>query len=98
MLSEYGFHTEDTIIQNAIHNLNFHYVTKRVNCEEVRLSKATGFQIVEFDSDKLIIKGASFTEITNNNVIFEYTQDVCTAAMKAFLLDFVYGVQTGRKV
>jgi hypothetical protein len=84
-----GFHTEDAIIANAIHNLNFHFVTKRVNGQEIRLSEATGFKVVEFDSDKLIItRGASFTEITNNNVIFAYTQDVCTAAIKAFMLDF----------
>ncbi len=89
MLDECSFHTEDTIIANAIHNLNFHYVTKRVNGQEIRLSEATGFKIAEFDSDKLIItRGASFTEITNNNVILEYTQDVCTAAIIAFMLDF----------
>ena len=89
MLDEYGFHTEDTIITNAIHNLNFHYVTKRVNGQEIRLSEATGFKIVEFDSDKLIItRGASFTEITKNNVILEYAQDVCTAALRTFMLDF----------
>ncbi|MCH2218396.1 MAG: DUF3427 domain-containing protein [Flavobacteriales bacterium] len=89
MLNMCGFHTEDTIIANAIHNLNLHYVTKRVKGQEIRLSEATGFKIVEFDSDKLIInRGASFTEITKNNVIFEYTQDVCTAAIKAFMLDF----------
>ena len=89
MLDECSFHTEDTIIANAIHNLNFHYVTKRVNGQEIRLSEATGFKIAEFDSDKLIItRGASFTDITNNNVILEYTQDVCTAAIIAFMLDF----------
>lgn len=86
-----GFHTEDVIIENAIHNLNFHYVTKRVDGQDIRLSKATGFQVVEFDIDKLTItRGASFTEIINNNIILEYTQDLCTAAVKAFMQDFDY--------
>ena len=89
MLDECGFHTEDTIIANAIHNLNFHYVTKRVNGQEIRLSEATGFKIVEFDSDKLVIaRGSTLADITNNNVILKYTQDVCTAALRAFVLDF----------
>lgn len=84
-----GFHTEDAIIANAIHNLNFHYVTKRVDGQEIRLSEATGFQVVEFDSDELTItRGASFTEIIHNNIILEYAQDVCAAAVKAFMLDF----------
>ena len=89
MLDECSFHTEDTIIANAIHNLNFHYVTKRVNGQEIRLSEATGFKIVEFDSDKLVIaRGSTLADITNNNVILKYAQDVCTAALRTFMLDF----------
>lgn len=84
-----GFDTDRKAITSAIHNLNLHFSTTRVNKKEPRVSEVTGFQIIEYDSvSGNVTAGETIKECINCITTKSYMIDLALSSNAHFLKDF----------
>jgi superfamily II DNA or RNA helicase/HKD family nuclease len=96
-----GYQTVIQVIDSAIHNLNLHYVTERLNSKTLRVSEVTGFKLIKLEGLK-IVKDKSLSEVCNIEFLKNYFLDLAEASIQTFLSNlnvsnFIGGFKRGEK-
>ena len=84
-----GFHTDDSTIESAVHNLNLNFVTERLDGKNLRVSEVSGFRVLNYNSQsQKISRGPTLEEYIMQPSTAEYLADLAQASIARFLNDF----------